>query len=505
MDRWQSGGRLQLPPLGAMVFFVKKCAFVNIARDFGRPSTFRFIRSIWTSPSLVTNAINAEELCFWPLHGAKVIDEHRATSKGSPREGSPSASVRLGICFWNRVSQPKFILVSSPFSDDNVPINCGCANNETSEMPERLRSCGITIHSRAYLGAEFRITALIALVEQIWHDSSAIEDLIFESSEALHLSFCGLLVLLILNLALTTLLCLSRRSPLQVTWLGYNVSFVSFDDIASCGQSTFRILQHSISKRWWVTFSNPLFGTPLTHNSSSIANINATVKDNSGRDVTAHFKTMLYRAPHRRRMSQLNDRQTAYVRRIDGCGEMEGIFVDSHCNHKNKVLGSLQAYTYRCLVYLPNPRYPRYAHRTIVNYAGDCHDDELCVSGVGQNQLRGNTTVEMAHCVKSEAYTRLESGKGVMTFDESLKGARLEVALSEQDQKTPLEADSMHAQSGTSALAGAKGSTQSKSCIDCLDLDTGPLSANTDFLETEVRLMTAGVAAGILWLTIWSG
>ena len=218
---------------------------------------------------------------------------------------------------------------------------------------------------------------------------------------------------------------------------------------------------------------------------------------------------MIFRAPrHKTGLSELDDRQVEYVRPIDTCGEMEGIFVDSSCDHKNRVLGSLQAYTYRCLVYVPNPHNPRYGQRTIIPYAGDCNDDEICVNGLGENQLRGDqrNTVDMAHCVKSEAYTRLgKNSTGVQMLEEKLGNATLDVTLSGTDQKTSLQADSINTESGVTSLGGAKGTTQRKSCIDCLDLDTEPLLPNTDFLETEVRVLSTGIAAGILWLTIWSG
>jgi hypothetical protein len=235
-----------------------------------------------------------------------------------------------------------------------------------------------------------------------------------------------------------------------------------------------------------------------------VTTINATVRDHSGKDVTTHFKTMLYRAPHWRGIKQLNDRQAAYLRPIDACEENEGIFVDSSCVHKNKVLGSLQAYTYNCLRYVPDPRRPRYGRGVVVPYAGSCRDDEICVSGSGENPMRRNSTVEMAYCVQTEAYIRLANSNGRIEFDESSENARLDLALSEEDQKTPLEADQVSATSGVSSLSGAKGSTQSKSCMDCLDLDT-ELFHNADFMKTEVRLLVSGVAAGILWLTIWSG
>ena len=230
-----------------------------------------------------------------------------------------------------------------------------------------------------------------------------------------------------------------------------------------------------------------------------------TVRDRAGEDVTPHFQTMFYRAPRWRGLKQLNDRQAPYLRQMDDCDESEGIFMDSSCDHKNKVLGSLQAYTKRCLRYVPDPRHPRYGHRIIVPYAGSCRDDEICVSGFGENPLRGNTTVEMAYCVQTEAYIRLAHSNGGIELNEDLENARVDLALSEEDQKTPLEADQIKATSGVSSLAGAKGSTQSKSCIDCVDLGTESIFPNTDFLNTEVQLMASGVAAGILWLTIWSG
>ena len=111
----------------------------------------------------------------------------------------------------------------------------------------------------------------------------------------------------------------------------------------------------------------------------------------------------------------------------------------------------------------------------------------------------------IAHCIKLEAYTKLANSRDPEQLDK-LANLKVDVIFSGADKKTPLKADSIDTEAGASALGGAKGSTQSKSCLDCLDLTTDKLPPMTDFLKTEVKLVTTGLAAaGILWLTVLAG
>ena len=219
--------------------------------------------------------------------------------------------------------------------------------------------------------------------------------------------------------------------------------------------------------------------TTLTASSATIhPGINAAIKDNAGQDITANFQTMLYRVPPApKNTSGLTDRQVMFMRAIDTCTEAEGIFLRSGCNHRNQVRGSLQAYTYHCLFWIPDRRNPRYGQRVSLPYAGECLDNEICIDGRAISDPSRSMGWEIAHCVQAEAYVRVASSSNTTELEEDLANVWLDAAVSDADQKTPLEAQSIRAQAGASALAGAKGSTRSESCHDCTDLKAGPLAA----------------------------
>ena len=214
---------------------------------------------------------------------------------------------------------------------------------------------------------------------------------------------------------------------------------------------------------------------------------------------------MVYEEAQSQGKNNLNDRQVELVRSINTCNDREGIFMSSSCNRKDQDQGSLQAYTYHCLSYVRDPLGSRYTRRVILPFPGQCEDDEICVNGRGKNEL-GNRPTDVAYCVKSTAYKEINELTDSDQRDKAWKDLSVDATISGQDQKTPLKADSIDLEAGVSTLGGAKGTTQSKSCIDCVDLTIDKFAPKTDFLETEVKLMTTGVAAaGMLWLTILSG
>ncbi len=236
--------------------------------------------------------------------------------------------------------------------------------------------------------------------------------------------------------------------------------------------------------------------------------LNYSVRDHTGKDVTSFFQTMLYVEPPKNASNNLNDRQVVSIRPINTCGEMEGIFVNSTCDREdalfNSIEGSMGAYTYNCLAWVRHPNDSRVHRRLILPFHGECEEDEICVNGVGENELRMHQPVGVAQCVKRTAYVK-ESTTSNTELAQHLSRWNVDVSLSATNQQTPLKAETIHTEAGSSAQAGAKGSTQTKSCVNCVDLMTGQLGPNTDFLDTEVQLLDVGIFAGILWLTVLSG
>ncbi len=245
--------------------------------------------------------------------------------------------------------------------------------------------------------------------------------------------------------------------------------------------------------------------------SPSTRGLNYSIKDHSGKDVTSFFQTMLYVEPPKNASDNLNDRQVGSVRPINTCGEMEGIFINSTCDREDaleRIGGSMGAYTYNCLSWIHDTADTRFRRRVILPFHGECEADEICINAMGENELRGHQPVGIAQCVKLVAYVREgveRDRKRYPQIAQHLAKWNVDVSLSGTDQRTPLRAESINTEAGTSAQGGAKGSTQTKSCADCVDLMTDKMRPNTDFLDTEIKLLNAGVFAGILWLTVLSG
>ena len=214
---------------------------------------------------------------------------------------------------------------------------------------------------------------------------------------------------------------------------------------------------------------------------------------------------MLYEEPQSKGTTNLNDRQVNSFRLINECADREGVFVESSCSHKNVIEGSLQAYTYRCMSYAQETGSEAYSQRIILPYYRQCDEGEMCIKGRGMSEL-WRRPIDIAVCMKTEAYIEVTSSNDTGALDKAFTDVRMDATLSAKDQKTLFKADSINLEAGVSALGGAKGSTQRKSCVDCVELTSDPFAPKTDSLHTEVKLLTAGTAAaGILWLTFLSG
>ncbi len=129
--------------------------------------------------------------------------------------------------------------------------------------------------------------------------------------------------------------------------------------------------------------------------------------------------------------------------------------------------------------------------------AGFCEDHETCVDSLDLNDY--NQMTHVARCVSQEDYVFVNDPKQPNPRID-LNGRRAEVMLSKPDRMTPLEVDKFSVQAGSIANVG-----QSKTCRDCVELRTDPLLPDTERLKTEVRLLTAGAATGVLWLALMSG
>ena len=170
-----------------------------------------------------------------------------------------------------------------------------------------------------------------------------------------------------------------------------------------------------------------------------------------------------------------------------------------------------------------------------------CTADEICVnSWIGEAEY----SYQMARCIAKKAFESLDSiddddtddakrgggqgreqGSEPMDIDGKLEGddsghrggekrrklvdgfvlggKQASVVVSKEDGVTPLGVGSMEVDS----VVDGDTTLVEKTCRDCFELRTKDLSSDTDRLNMEATLVTAGtgVAAGVMWVALLSG
>ena len=224
---------------------------------------------------------------------------------------------------------------------------------------------------------------------------------------------------------------------------------------------------------------------------------------------------MLYREPKVMAGSNLTGRQVSLSRAITWCPVPATAFIRSYCDPETWVLGTLQRYTVVCesspIIWMDDQGNTATRPGHIVERSAHCEDDEICITTYRR-------TAE-ANCVKTIYFTRMmgtwsgvvspsdlvgttaeDDTQNALAFD--LNDLSASMIVSDRNGSTPIEVDTFQAEAGVS---GDVKSTQVKKCRDCLDLETEKFRPDTDFLKTDVRLLTTGAAVGIFWLAIMSG
>ena len=199
----------------------------------------------------------------------------------------------------------------------------------------------------------------------------------------------------------------------------------------------------------------------------------------------------------------INGRRTVISRPINDCRTENAYFRSSHCTPEDSKYLGMQSWVISC--HLPyNITDPLTTQSTTIwvaaNRNGYCDEQETCVDTLELNAY--DQMANMARCVSQEDYVfvnrTISTTSSYPTI--SLADKRANVMLSKSDGKTPLEVDTFDVKAGTVGTMG-----QRNRCRDCVDLRTDVFAPDTDILKTETRLLTAGAAAGILWLTFMSG
>ncbi len=237
---------------------------------------------------------------------------------------------------------------------------------------------------------------------------------------------------------------------------------------------------------------------------------------------------MLFEEPSPIASKNLGNRHVPmYSRPINTCHGHGGvsIFISSECQPEQGKPGSLQAYQTIChrIVEGYDPwtgtsdgpfaangtsEYPTFRN-------GHCTDNEICVNGLGAARSRSGH--RMASCISTEFFVHMiESGtrnvnkSRIRTVE--LEGKMLNMMFSETNGNTPLEADTLAAKPifasdhlGADGEGAAFHDDSLKKCRDCMELETQQFEKGVEGLKTQVRLLTTGAAAGILWLALVSG
>ena len=213
---------------------------------------------------------------------------------------------------------------------------------------------------------------------------------------------------------------------------------------------------------------------------------------------------MLYQEPTALSNNSLNGRQTTLSRLIKDCQVEHALFSSSHCTPTDGKSGGMQSWQIRCFLpyNISHPETHEFTTRTYVSAFrdGHCHFDENCVDGRGLNAF-GHID-DVATCVSQEDYVVIDPwNSNVKTrLKPPLGRKRTNVVLSEMDKNTPLEVDTFDVQTTT-----AEDPVLDRKCRDCMELRTDVLEPSTERVRTEVTLLTTGIAAGVLWLTVISG
>lgn len=260
------------------------------------------------------------------------------------------------------------------------------------------------------------------------------------------------------------------------------------------------------------------------------SSINATITDHAGHDITSSFKIMLFEEPSPIPPANLSTRNfvPALSRPIDHCHGHGGVtvFISSECKPEDGVPGSLQAYKTTChrMVEPYDPwtgtsdgpfaaggEYPTFRD-------GHCADSEICVDGLGVQRSRSGH--RMASCVSTQSFVHLAETmlSANRSRDKSrlrtteLEGKMLNMMFSDSNGNTPLEADTLSAKPifasdhlGADGEGAAFHDDSLQKCRDCMGLETQQFQKGVEGLKTQVRLLTTGAAAGILWLALVSG
>ncbi len=232
----------------------------------------------------------------------------------------------------------------------------------------------------------------------------------------------------------------------------------------------------------------------------------------------------------------LEDRQPGRVTYINDCLPVDA-FKESKCDVWRNRIGSLQAWTktcYRFVTHYDEAGIPSGSSLRTYFRDGHCAMDEICVNSFGV-PLGGKRGPQIATCIaRSEFGPSLDRPKSGLkrildavldsirsagsppkqakvdsseSGGESGKGSSAAITMSTADGQTPLEAKTIQfsAWNDADGQTGVAEKQHGKKCRMCSDLEMAKVGSDSDHLELEASLLTAGTIAGIMWIAVMSG
>ena len=153
----------------------------------------------------------------------------------------------------------------------------------------------------------------------------------------------------------------------------------------------------------------------------------------------------------------------------------------------------------------PTPAQQFAAFPVLATRTGHCKDDEICVDGLGRGGGSRHGPHAVASCVSRQYFIRMIHNAGKPAGEResltNLGGKQTRMMVSKADGNTPMEVDKFDVM----AVDAVGEAVQSNQCRDCMELKSDTFEPSTKGLKAEATLLTAGAAAGILWLAVLSG
>lgn len=294
--------------------------------------------------------------------------------------------------------------------------------------------------------------------------------------------------------------------------------------------------------------------------------IATTILSPNDTDLTLSFRILLYYNPpfsnNNSNPLNLSNRQTSTSRRpIDFCQSPTASFLTSYCRYSRGHYSALQDYMVFCQEDLPprqhqepsttgssttpsssssSPAFYQFQHHhhllpQMTTEYGACQQNEICVDGeLGEG---------MAYCVNKSEFELLKQlveesdpeENGENGSSSSRKGRRrkgggdggwitvgrkgglrrkaAQMVISGVEGVMPMEVGGLNLKGGvwrdgprSVDNGGDVVVKQERRCEGCFELRTGRLEDETNFLETQAKIMTGGTvaaaAAGVVWLMV---